>query len=163
MFEFEMYKDRQIAFIKTVSSNNWSIKIYSVTNKASFTAHKTLAVVEQEIPAWVAKAGQSKLPTHNNAFIIVHEAREGVLILFSWWTGGEMLETEVYFSSFQEPEKIVASPYAPRALVCVWELQVFAHERQAWIDKVLKKATAPDFPAYINDVVDYRNEMEFST
>ena len=98
-------------------------------------------------------ANQSNLPTYKTAFLIVHEAREGVLILLNWWTGENMVETQIFFANYNTPNKIEASPFKEKALVCIWEIEIFSHERKAWISHVLSKPDAPDYGAYFEDVL----------
>lgn len=149
---FELYKPRKIDFKNWVEVNNWVVKIYTITNQSSFGSNVTVKLVESHLPNWLNEIDKSKLPTYKQAFLIIHEAREGVWILLNWWTGGEMIETKVYFSNFKTPNKISNSPHNTNALICVWELEVFAHERKAWIKHILKKAKNPDFYNYKLDV-----------
>ena len=151
MSEFETYKDRAIEFIGTHHVKDWWIKVYTITLHEKFKAEDTLkAVVKNLENVFLKTANASNLLTHQHAFVIVHEGREGVWILFSWWTGGEMLETKVHFSSYKNPTIISPSPHSG-ALVCTWELEVFIHERKAWIQHVLRNSTNPDFKSYQND------------
>jgi hypothetical protein len=145
------YKQRKIEFQQLVSVNDWQVKVYSITNKKQFEAFDALKQSIEELSKWTEKASSSNIPVYNQGFLIVHEAREGVLILFNWWTGGEMVETKVYFSSFEKPKDINVYPYHPKALVCIWELEIFTHERKAWIDHVLLKAENPSFKDYYTD------------
>lgn len=150
-FEFENYKHRPIAFLKSVEMGDWNVKLYSITHKKVFDSTLILPSVQNILPEWLSIAKDSDLPVHQQAFVIIHEAREGYLILFNWWTGGEMLETKVYFSSYENPKEIDIYPYHPKFLVCIWELKIFNHESKAWIHHVLKNAKHPDFKGYIND------------
>ena len=80
--------------------------------------------------------------------LIVHEATEGLFVLLSWWVGENMLNHEVYFSPATETPRLEAlSP--PGIVACVWELAVLAHERQAWVDRVLNNAAGPDLDGYL--------------
>jgi hypothetical protein len=146
--EFEQYKPRKINFIETVSIHNSTIKIYTITHQLKFGSNETLKSAINELPIWLTDIENSNLPTHNNAFLIVHEAKEGVLILFNWWTDGEMVETKIYYSNYKSPNKIEASIFDSKALVCIWELEIFYHERKAWIKYVLENSKKPDFKSY---------------
>jgi len=149
--EFDSYKDRRIDFLGVQTVEEWSVKLYTITLRERFQSHDTLNAVRKCLEAeFISPASCSTLPTHRHAFLIAHEAREGVWILFSWWTGGEMLETIVRFASYQEPLLICPSPYSG-SLVCTWELEVYIHERAAWIRHVLKQSLSPDFINYQND------------
>lgn len=149
----EQYKPRVIEFNKLIAVKGWHIKIYSITNRGQFESSKIAEQVFRELPKWINEAKNSKLITYKTAFLIMHEAREGVWILFNWWTGGEMIETKVYFSNYNEPTIIKESPYNTSSLLCVWELEVFAHERKAWIEHVLLKANSPKFKNYLKDTL----------
>ena len=151
MTAFEHYKPRKIDFVRNVKANDFDVKVYTITNRSIFESQESLESAIEALPKWLESATTSTIATHRHAFLIVHEAREGVLILLCWWTGENMVETEIYFANFEHPSKIESSIYHSKQLVCVWELEIFYHERKAWIKHVLSKSTAPDFEAYQND------------
>lgn len=154
--EFETYKARKIDFVQNVIAGNNHVKVYTITNKETYSSPETLEACIKTIPTWVKDMDTSSLPTHRHAFLIIHEAREGVLILMNWWTGGEMLETKIYFSSYDSPTVLQPSIFDNKALVCVWELEIFLHERKAWIEHVLSQAKDPDFVGYMNDEFNHK-------
>ncbi|NAS10722.1 hypothetical protein [Poritiphilus flavus] len=147
----EKYETRRIAFRESRQISGWGVKLYTITKRDSFQSELTYSSFLAALPELLKQAGNSDLPTHKQAFVIVHEAREGVLILLNWWTGGEMVETEIYFSDYDNPATILPSPFADKALVCIWEIEVFAHERKAWITHVLSRPENPDFQSYLED------------
>ncbi len=151
-YTFETYKPRKVKFQKLVLVNDWNVKVYSITLNSDFQSQNILENIISELPEFLRSADASTLPTYKIAFLIVHEAREGVWALFNWWTGGEMIETKVYFVNYNEPHLIKESPYF-NSLLCIWELEIFAHERLSWINSVLKNAAKPDFEYYLNDVI----------
>ncbi len=148
---FETYQTRKIDYRTVVKINDWNIKVYTITNKKTFQSERALEGFLNKLPELIEHVNSSSLPTYKVAFAIVHEAREGVLILLNWWTGGEMVETEIYFSDYLRPGEIVSSPFKDKALVCIWEIEIFAHERKAWIAHVLSAPDQPDFEAYLSD------------
>jgi len=152
-YQFDIYKPRKIEFQKTVNVHDCIVKIYTITNRQQFESVQVLKNSIQELLNWVLDIKNSNLPTYNCAFLIVHEAREGALVLLNWWTGENMIETKVYFADFDKPSEIKPSVYNPKSLICIWELEIFAHERKAWINYVLKNANDPDFKGYLNDTL----------
>ncbi len=146
---FDTYKPRKIEFEKLVHVGDWNVKVYSITNKEIFRSHDILKRAVSELHKWLSIPESSELSTYKMGFLIVHEAREGVWILLNWWTGGEMIETKVFFADYKNPKALVSSPYGVNSLLCVWELEIIVHERQAWIDHVLSNATDPDFKRYM--------------
>ncbi|MBS9463387.1 hypothetical protein KIM67_13290 [Flagellimonas sp. 389] len=149
--DFAIYRPRSIEFKGVNKINMWDVKVYTVTNKEVFQSRKTLQHIFDTLPAWLEQIGNTELPNYKKAFLIVHEAREGVWILLNWWTGGEMIQTKIFFSSYENPTAITTSPYGTNALLCVWELEIFAHERQAWINTILNGK--PSFERYLKDIL----------
>ena len=146
--EFEPYQSRKIEFIKNTFIGEICIKVYTISNREQFEANLTLKASLKLLPKWVENMKQSAIPTHRNGFLMVHEAREGTLILFCWFTGENMIETTIYYADFKTPEDINPSIYKEKQLVCVWELEIIFHERKAWIQHVLSKSKNPDFINY---------------
>ncbi|MEM8895024.1 MAG: hypothetical protein AAGC88_10635, partial [Bacteroidota bacterium] len=99
MAEFDLYKPRRIAYAGLTRIDDWAIKVYTITLHESFGSHQVRSTVMNRLEEMLAKAFSSALPTHRHVILILHEAREGVWVILSWWTGGEMLETEVRFVS----------------------------------------------------------------
>lgn len=150
---FEKYKARKIRFFELLKVNGWAIKAYTITNRANFHSSEILENVKRALPKWLSEAERTTLDTYKKAFLIVHEGREGVWVLLNCWTGGEMIQTKVFFIEYHKPGTIQDSPYAPNSLLCVWELEVFVHERTSWINNVLRKAESPQFDYYLMDVL----------
>ena len=113
-------------------------------------AQRTYAAVRAQAENWLVIPEKTSLPVYQHAFLITHEAREGIWILLYWWTGGEMLNRSTWFASNENPEDLKHSPEDDR-LVCVWELEIIQHERNAWVKHVLEKANQPDFAGYRED------------
>lgn len=146
--EFEPYQDRKIEYINNIFADDICVKVYTITNRKQFEADITYNKTLELLPKWIKNIQKSTIPTHRNAFLIIHEAREGTLILLSWFTGENMIETNIYYADFENPSEINPSIYKEKQLVCIWELEVFWHERKAWIKHILSNADNPDFKNY---------------
>ncbi len=146
--EFEPYQDRKIEYIKNTFVENLCVKIYTITNRHQFEAKETFKSAEKLLPKWIENIKNSTIPTHRNAFLMVHEAREGTLILLCWFTGENMIETNIYYANFENPSEINPSIYKEKQLICIWELEIVWFERKAWIQHVLSKSENPDFSSY---------------
>ncbi len=148
-YQLEKYRDRLIQCNQVVHVNDWGVKVYAVTKQPAFGAHEVLNNAIEKLPEWTKLADETPLETYKTAILIVHEAREGVWLLFNWWTGGEMLDTRLFFADYESKE--IKSSGHGNGLKCIWEIEIFAHERQAWIQQVLNKFAAPDFNGYLNN------------
>ena len=124
-YEFDIYQDRAISFKDVVKIDDYDVKVYTISNRPKFSSSEIYNNAIGELPFWLEHIKASSLPTYKVAFLIVHEAREGVLILLNWWTGENMLETKIYFADFNTPKKISPSLYGTKQLVCIWELEIF--------------------------------------
>jgi hypothetical protein len=74
---------------------------------------------------------------HCAGFVIAHFARDGSYLLLSRWYGGNMLKHDLYEIT-ESAGGWQARPLGFTGIVaCVWELEVIAFERQAWVRKAM--------------------------
>ncbi|GAB5524930.1 MAG: hypothetical protein Roseis2KO_28020 [Roseivirga sp.] len=145
------YQARSIRFHKVVQTQEWQTKVYLITYQDHFCAQATLKATLAILPQWLAQAEAKTAVSGKVASLIVHEGRDGVWCILSWWVGDNMLQTQTYYSSPEQPQTL--TPYAPEgSLACVWELAVINHERIAWTNHILKQAE-PDYKALLADVL----------
>lgn len=132
---------------------DWHFKVYTITLKNSFTSHQIYENARKQTAEWVLRAQNYPLPNYKIGCLIVHEGREGVFTLINWWIDENMMQHYVFFTPYNEPAKFEA--YSERGIqFCVWELGVIWHERNQWIEHVLKKPDAPDFEGYLQAAYD---------
>ncbi len=72
---------------------------------------------------------------HDAGFAVLHQGRDGAYLLIARWNGGHNLGSRTY-------QVLNTAGQAPRLqaltlLACVWELAVYAHERDAWVRTVM--------------------------
>lgn len=84
---------------------------------------------------------------------MIHEGRDGVWVILSWWTGENMLRSVTFATSAAMPKEFVITP-KEGGMVCVWELEVIDFERKMWIEYVLRKAKNPDFAGYLEQRIE---------
>jgi hypothetical protein len=147
MDSFTQYKPRKVEFNQLLTLDGWQVKVYTITHRAAFASDTILTNAVASLPQWLEQSTALGLPTYNTAFLIVHEGRDGVWSLISWWIGGEMLQSLTYFTRFDQPHEFVRLPQEG-FMACVWEMAVMSFERAMWIEYVLKKAEEPDFTSY---------------
>ncbi len=150
MSEFRSYVSRNISSAGTHVVGDWTLKLYCITANPNFALTEALFSAIEKSEAWLKEFSDASLPTHRNAFLVLHEATDGVWLLLNWWTGKEMLRTATFYASAEEP---VAFKLQDRvgSMACVWEMEVIDHERRAWIEHILKRPENPDFDAYLAD------------
>jgi hypothetical protein len=92
----------------------------------------------------------SRVPRHGLGVLIVHRGREGVFALLDVWIGENMLEHHVGLAG-PGPGAGFGHLPAEAAAMCVWELEVLAHERRAWLAHMLTPDGHGDAEAYLAD------------
>lgn len=148
MNPFRPYDSRKIRFLGAKPAQGWTVKWYTISVFETFRSSLVLERIARQLPTWVQDASDTSLPTHDVAFLIIHEASDGYWVLFNWWTGGEMIRTcSCYLPDERAP--LQASPFG--SMICIWELEVVIHERRSWIQHILNNT--PDFNAYLNDAI----------
>ncbi|PWJ19120.1 hypothetical protein [Jannaschia seohaensis] len=85
------------------------------------------ACVAEVLPAAMAEEGGSE----GAAFCVLHRGAEGVWLLMDWWAHGDILCQRLARADMDaDPFELLTDR---PLLACVWELEVIARERAAWI------------------------------
>lgn len=148
MIRMTKYTSRPIRFLEVYDHHPWKIKVYSISARQEIVSQEHLALAKANLDLWLEKAKESNLPTYNIATLLVHEGREGVFAILNWWIDENMLQTYAYLKT---PGQQAFHRFSDGIVLCVWEMEVIWHERNAWIKHVLQKGEQPDFEAYLND------------
>lgn len=130
----------------------WRLKLYSVTLGPE--------------PDWVRgepglQLAESLLPPDPHAsgrcgvgFLILHQGRGADYAVLAWWGRENELPIRVVLSERSESAG-ASAPWRPARgdeSVCVWDLQVIAHERDAWVRHGLRPG-GPDLDPYLRDTL----------
>ncbi|GEM_PF-651810 len=148
MMTMESYKPRKVEFCQIASVNDWQVKVYTITSRASFESKTTLENAVTRLPVWLEKSTRLNLPTYKAAFLIVHEGRDGIWSLINWWIGGGRLQSTTFYTSFEQPNDFTLLP-TEGFMACVWEIPIISFERTLWVEHILKRAEKPDFSGYL--------------
>lgn len=148
-----MYVMRYIYFSELIKVSDWNIKIYTISDKKEFESQTTYMWAKQNLKSWLNQVNSFN-PNHEQvAFLILHEATEGIFSLINTWVGKNMLQTHVYLTKYDKPnsfEKISGDGL----FACVWELEVINHERKSWMKHILMQEENPDLEHYLKDTID---------
>lgn len=147
---FIQYKPRKIDFHNTIRVNNWQIKVYKFTFRETFQADEILEKAIAKLPEWLETAKTLNFEIYHIGFLMIHEGRDGIWCILSWWLGENMLRSLTFSTSTASPNDFTLNPQKG-GMVCVWELEVINFERKMWIEHILKKAENPDFAGYLNE------------
>jgi hypothetical protein len=128
------YEPRPIRFHRLRDVDGWRLKLYSVTYGArpldwdGFAPALALADVELPQPA-VTAARQGV------GFVIAHQGRTALYCVLGWWDNENELPLRVFVRGLDHDAQW--RPARGSESVCVWDLQVIAFEREAYVTTVL--------------------------
>ena len=148
----DIYRPRSVKWLGLSSINAWLVKTYSIAHQRTrpneAVVNAALAVAATALPADPLANG-----AHGVGMLIVHEGLHANYALISWWYGGDMLEHRVHAAPLAAP---TAFEHRPGLLACVWEMAVYAHERDAWVRHVMAAPGERSFERYLGDVLQGR-------
>lgn len=148
----EEYKTRRIQFKELVEINDWKIKIYTISKIGEFNHPVFYRNLINELHNWLELKNGFDSSNDKMAFLILHSGTEGIFSLINWWVGKNMLNTNIFMTSPENPDefkKISGNGLAP----CIWELEVINYERISWTKNILKQVPHPNYKKYLEDTI----------
>jgi len=130
----------------TRETNGWRIKLYSIVRDGSppdwSVFDPALSLAFDSLPSPAKATGRPGL-----AFLIAHAGRDIWYSVLCWWDRENELPIRIWVAERD-------SSGAPRwreargaESVCVWDLEVIWHERQAYVETVLSSRALGDSEA----------------
>lgn len=148
----EVYRTRKIEFKECIYVHGWKIKVYTIAKMGKFDHPIFYEAAVKELEKWL-KLDNSFNPSNDKiGFLILHSGNEGIFSIINWWIDKHMMNSHIFLSERDDLTaftKISGDGLAP----CIWELEVINHERVAWMKHILKKAPAPNYQDYFDDVI----------
>ncbi len=136
------YQTRPIRFLGLEKSENWNIKVYSISCKNEYADARFISSAKANIPLWLSNASNTQLPNYRVATLIIHEGKEGCFAVLSWWIDENVLQLFAYLASDSLPDQYQL--ISDKGIVsCVWEMAVLWFERNAWVEEVMKNPQSP--------------------
>lgn len=154
------YQNRPIRFLEVFNHNDWKIKLYSISVKNEFVEPEWVEKAKNNLDNWLQFAQNDAIENYKIATLILHEGREGCFAILSLWVEENMLQLFAWLAGHEDR---IFKLCSDKGLVsCVWEMEVLWHERNVWVENVLKRAADADFEGYLaaqlnnGEVRDYR-------
>lgn len=128
------YSPRPIVLLEPIGHEGWRLKVYSIVfgdsafNRPRFDGGLAAALRELPSPAKTADRPGA-------GFVILHQGRDVDYVVLAWWDRENELPLRVFVR-----ERVAGKAWrAARGgeSVCVWDLQVIAAERDAYVDTVM--------------------------
>ena len=145
------YRTRPIRFLDYWHFGDWRMKAYGIAYAGDAPqpalVNAARAVTEQRL-------GTSGAGTchYHLGFVGIHAGKTGNFVFVDWWADENELHHHVYVSPGDEPARL--EYMTPTGLAaCAWDLRLIGHERDAWVETVLKRYPRPDGEAYLARVL----------
>ena len=151
-FSPQQFSARPVRPSGLLRHDGWRLKGYHITlpgEEIEGTSLATgLSTARGSLPAPAVTARRPGV-----GFLIHHQGLDGdgrrlSYLVVCWWDNGNELMTEVFMCGANTGGAWISG--RGRGSFCVWDLQVMAHERDAYVRTVLC-ADGPDLDAYLAD------------
>lgn len=153
----EPYRPRPIEFLGLRELDGWRLKLYSIR-------HGDRPVPEELRESGLARAaaalpGPAVTPERPGVgFVIFHRGRGVDFLVLNWWDRENELFNRVLLRGHAEDAAWEWGRGGETA--CVWDLQVLAFERDAYVERVLARPAAPDLDGYLGERLEVAPEPE---
>ena len=138
---------RPIRPLDPLEIDGWRLKVHGIAYRR--------AAPRPELVKAARKLAERVLPRpadgdgrHGVGYMGVHDGRGANFVFIDWWADENELHHHVFISPTYKPDDLEEET-GTGLLACVWDLRVICHERQAWIDHVLRNPAGPDLDAYL--------------
>jgi hypothetical protein len=142
------YAPRPITHLETWDHEGWRVKVYGIAASGSRPSPALVEAIKREaearLPRPAVTAGR-----YGEAFLYAHQGGDGAgFASVNWWANENELYHFQYEAPADDPGRLRPVEATGGSSMCVWDIAVIAHERQAWIDHVLNNDAGPDLAAY---------------
>jgi hypothetical protein len=143
----ERYEPRPIRFLELQERNGWRFKVYSIVYGPRPLDRATY---DEAIDRMFADLPAPAITAHRPGvgFMICHQGRGWHYLVVSWWDNENELPQHIYVRPI-DAAKCDWRRAVDSQSICVWDLQVIAAEREAYVQHVLSPADQPNLGAYL--------------
>ena len=141
------YEPRAIQPLPHWHWRGWRLKVYAILEPRRAWRDELLEAA-REVAAKVLGGAASRTAHHGIGFVGLHCGAGADVVFVDWWAAENELHHHVYVA---EPGRAdTLRPRDPSELTaCVWDLEVLAFERDAWVRWVLEPPDRPRWEEYL--------------
>ncbi len=154
MHNFETYIKRPIKYIDQVSSKEWRIKVYGISQKSVPLPEEVVTEGIKTVLPYLPQPALTK-DRYGLGFLIIHHGTMRNWFLLDWWEENDILHHQLFSSPLDKPRSIAVET-DQSLIACVHELRVINFERDAWIKTVLCQDDGASFEKYLHLHMDSR-------
>ena len=143
---------RRIVPLGVHALSGFRIKVYGFGFQAD-GARTELVDAALEWAAQRLAAGPTRRRHHSVGFLGINDGNGMCQVFLDLWAEQNELHHYVQISPKDRPQALTDPPEDYNS-VCVWDLAVQCHERNAWVGHVLRNPAGPDIDSYLADALD---------
>lgn len=144
------YRDRPTVPAGVIELDDWRLKAYGIRFQDPAPDGARVAAAALPLAPTVLPSPAQAQGRPGVGFVILHEGSGMHYVVLGWWDRENELPVVIWVREEGEEEW---RPAEGVESFCVWDLQVMAHERDAYVEHVLSKPEAPDLDAYLGSRV----------
>ena len=147
----EPYKERPVNFLGITGDSGWRFKLYTITYENNTPPdEKTIATAKEFAKDCIEKYHYIA-DSYGLGYIIIHKGMDANFIVVNWWVGENMVCTHTFLAPLSNPNLYQEITHTGMN-VCVWDTLVHFHERNAWVNHIMKNPKNPDAKGYLEDI-----------
>ncbi len=130
------YKRRRTEFIGITESNDWMLKVYTISTNDKFSSKNAVLNSHQNLKKWLKKAELNEFTKEKLGCLIIHETDKKIFAVLNWWVDENILQNHVFISD--NCANLVFKDYSNQGIqFCVWEMAIIWFERNNWIENMM--------------------------
>jgi hypothetical protein len=147
----EPHATRPIRCLELWEPEGWRLKVYSIAYGRG--------IARPEVVEAAKRITRPALPpphaggNHGVGWLGVHDGRGANFAFLDWWADENELHHHVWIAPGDKPTSFAPAP-GNNPSVCVWDLAVQWHEREAWVRHILANTKGPDVESYLAQRLD---------
>lgn len=148
--EFELYKQRKIEFSGVFPTQKVDFKCYRVAFAGKTFTRNDKDLLKQKCLQTLNVYGPLSQYDADCGYCIHHKGRNSNYIIVAHWVQENMLHLRAYASNLRAPDEYIEVTQTGIS-ICVWDMLLHNHERNAYVQHVLLHPASPSSINYLND------------
>lgn len=143
----DRYRGREIRLLDVWKPDDWRMKVYGIGARGGMPS-SGLMQRAKKTAARLLETVASHTDHYGVGFLGVHRGRGADVVFVDWWASENELHHHLHVAEPGRPETLRPRD-AHELSACVWDLEVVAFERDAWVRCVLEHPDSPRWDEYM--------------
>lgn len=144
------YEERPITYKGLEILGGCSVKIYGISHKSNNPPDKKDWELARQLFISKRKEFEEREEDSDLGYMIVHKGMDCNYIVCSWWAFENMIRMFSFMSTLSDPLNFME--VKDGLGICVWDMLIHQHERQAFVNHLLLDPKKLNKEAYVRDI-----------